>query len=189
MHSDRIDSFFPEDEHFFGTYESEPVSAQGSLAPLEFDVADVPPPTGEQLAHFNRFRRPVAGVIGALATLSVVAFAAQGARREAVNHEGTVIAPPTSAAVAKVAAITGVPHSSTPASSVARASAEPWSWAGFAASVLDLVLEPSPPSASVGNLRSPADSAAEAGLVDEFTSVVMSVCRKAPYRRSLEARW
>jgi len=149
-----------EDEHFFGSYEAERVSAEGSLT-LGFDTVEAQPPTAEQIAHFTRFRRPVAWVIAAMGSLSLVALGPgiqQNSRREVV---------------AQIGAAAAIPAAERP-------SEELWSWTEFAESAIALVLEPPRPSASVGRLPSLDDAATQASLVNDFTSSLLSMCRAAP---------
>ena len=96
---------FDEDEYFFASYDTEQASIGVSLAWQEFDEAEARVPTPEQLSHLGRFRRPVAGVVAALALLSIVAlakhgFLRHGAQRELVAHYGSAIAAPTATAIA-----------------------------------------------------------------------------------------
>ena len=100
-----MDSLPPFDEDdFFGSYDPEKAGGV-ALASLDFDAAE-PPPTPEQLAHWTRFRRPVAGVVAAMGLLSIVALGIQGSQqhgsqRELVAHYGAAIAAPTLTATTK----------------------------------------------------------------------------------------
>ena len=158
QHSKRIDSFCAEDEHFFGSYDADQVSAEESLS---LDTLGAQPPSTEQLAHFTRFRKPVAWVIAALGSLSLVALGhgmQRNSRREVAAHVGSTSAIPTAE----------------------RASAVPWSWTEFAEGALALVLEPTRPSTSGSKLGSRDDAAKQASLVNDFTSDLLSMCRDVP---------
>ncbi|HEY0469950.1 MAG TPA: hypothetical protein VGC79_37445 [Polyangiaceae bacterium] len=182
QHSIRIDSFGVEDELFFESYEAERVNGRGPL-PFEFDAVEAQPPTAEQLAHFTRFRRPVAWVMAAMGLLSLVALgqhaSQQNSRREVVAHVGSAPAV-TSAAAKNLAAVSAVPGSSVLASAAEQTSEAPWSWTALAESVIALVVEPTPPSTSGGKLCLLADSPMRASLVSDFTSALLSMCLNAP---------
>jgi|GEM_PF-3076853 len=159
QHSKRIDSFCVEDERFFGSYEAEQVSAEGSLT-LEWDTVEAQPPTAQQLAHFTRFRRPVAWVIAIMGSLSLVALGQsvqQNSRREFVAHIGSATAIPAAARISEV----------------------PWSWTEFAESEIAAVLEPTRPSTPGNKLPSLDSAAKQASLVNDFTSALLSMCRDA----------
>jgi hypothetical protein len=160
QHSKRIDSFCVEDEHFFGSYEAEPASAEGSLT-LEFDTLAARAPTAEQLAHFTRFRKPVACIIAAMGSLSLVALGQslqQNSRREVVAHIGSATALPAAE----------------------RSSQAPWSSTEFAESAIFLGLEPTRPSTSGSRLSSLDEAATQASLVNDFTSALLAMCRDVP---------
>jgi hypothetical protein len=185
QHSKLIDSFSTDDEHFFGSYDAERVNAGGSLA-LEFDTVDAAPPTTEQLAHLTRFRRPVAWVVAAMGSLSLVTLGQHGfrqnssSRREVVAHLGSPTAIRTSAATRNFAAVSALPSRSALMSSAEQASDAAWSWTELAGSAIALVLEPTQPSTSASKLPSlTADSALQATLVNDFTSELLSMCRDA----------
>ena len=161
-HSKPINSFCEEDEHFFATYEAERVSAEGPLT-REFDTVEAQPPSAEQLAHFTRFRRPVAWVVAAMGSLSLVALGQgfqQNSRRAVVGHVGSATATPAAM----------------------RTLEAPWSWPEFAESegVIALVLQPTRPSGSISKLPLLDDAATPASLVNDFTSELLSMCRDAP---------
>ena len=86
QHSELIESFGTEDEHFFGSYEAERVKAEEQRI-RELDIVETQRPTTEQLAYRNRFRRPVAWVMAAMSGLSLVALVQHGfqsSRRDVV---------------------------------------------------------------------------------------------------------
>lgn len=72
---------FDDDERFFGSYDAERAVVEGAS---EVDATGPEPPTPAQLAHLNRFRRPVAWVVAGLALFSLLALEERGARREFV---------------------------------------------------------------------------------------------------------
>ncbi|HKO47320.1 MAG TPA: hypothetical protein VJV79_06335 [Polyangiaceae bacterium] len=182
-HSIRLDSFCVEDELFFRSYEAEPVDARGSQ-PLEFDALEAQPPTAEQLAHFTRFRRPVAWVVAAMGSLSLLALGLQGSQQNsrsvAVAHMGSATAVLDSSAAKHLATVSALPGRSAFASAAERPSEAAWSWTELAESALALVLEPTPPSISGGKQSSQAEPATQATLVNDFTSSLLSMCRNAP---------
>src|SRR4051812_47130531 len=107
---------FEEDEHFFGSYEAEPVDA-GFLSAFEFD-AESEFPSAAQRAHLTRFRKPVAWGMAALASLSLVALGhglQSNSQSQLAAHSGSTIASPTSAAVAGTTQISSLPGSRSPA--------------------------------------------------------------------------
>src|SRR5439155_12473501 len=163
----RIDSFCVEDEHFFGSYEAEQVDGRESLA-LEFDAVEAQPATAEQLAYFTRFRRPVAWVMAAMRSLSLVGLAQhaaqQNSRREVVAHIGSATAVLTSAAAKGLAAVSAQPGRAAFASAAERTSEAPWSWTELAESAMALVVEPTPPSTSGDELCLLTDSTTQASL-------------------------
>ena len=183
QHSTRTDSFSKEDERFFGSYEAEQVNAIGALS-LDFDDVEVPPQTAEQLVHFTRFRRPVAWVMAAMGSLSLVALGQHGLQRSAprkvATHISSAPAVLTSAAAKDFSALSALPSSSVLASAVEQTSQAPSSRTELdeSAIALALVLEPTPRTS--GGRASPADSATEASLVNDFTSALLSMCRNAP---------
>jgi hypothetical protein len=161
-HSKRTDSFCEEDEHFFGSYEANLVNAEESPR-LEFDTVEARPPSAEQLAHFTRFRKPVAWVVAAMGSLSLVALVRgfqQNSRGEVVTH--TI--------------------SRTAISAATRTAAAPWSSSEFAEgeSPLALVLQPTRSSTSNSELPLLDHPATQASLVNDFTSALLSMCRAAP---------
>jgi hypothetical protein len=96
---------FDEDEYFFGSYDAEQASVGASPASHELGEAEAQPPSPEQLTHLARFRRPVAGVVAAMALLSIVGLVRYGslqhaAQRELVAHYGSASAAPTLSATA-----------------------------------------------------------------------------------------
>jgi len=103
-----MDSLTPfDDDDFFGSYDPEKAGGV-SLASLEFDAAEAPP-TAEQLAHWTRFRRPVAGVVAAMALLSIVALEKHGSQqhgseRELIAHYSAALAAPTLSATTAASA-------------------------------------------------------------------------------------
>lgn len=159
QHSKRIESFGIEDERFFGSYEAERISAEVALT-LEFDPVEAPTPTSEQRAHLTRFRKPVAWVMVAMSSLSLLALG-QGlqkhSRPEFATHSASVKAVPAAE----------------------RPSEAPWSWTEFAESASAVLLDPFRPSTSGSKPRSLGDTAEQASLVEDFTSELMSVCRDA----------
>jgi len=183
QHSIRIDSFCVEDELFFASYETEQVNAGRSMT-LAFDAVEAQPPTAEQRAHFTRFHRPVAWVITAMASLSLVALVQRGlqqnSRREVLAHVGPAPKVQTAAAAKKLAAVSAVPSRPAHAIAAEQTSESPWSWIGLHESVLALVREPAPPDTSAGKLSSLADSVMQASLVNDYTSALLSMCRNAP---------
>ena len=95
---DPVTSLDEDDDDFFGSYAADQASA------LDFDEMEPPPPTEQQLAHWARFRRPVALVVAGMALLSVVALGTRSARqpsyeRELITHYGSALAAPTRAAI------------------------------------------------------------------------------------------
>ena len=183
QHSIRTDSFCVEDELFFASYETQQVDAGRSMS-LAFDAVEAQPPTAEQRAHFTRFRRPVAWVIAAMASLSLVALTQRGlqqnSRREVVAHVSSAPNGLTAAAN-KLSPVSAVPSISAHAIAAEPTSeAAPWSWTGLDESALALVLEPTPPDAPAGKLSSLVDSATQASLVNDYTSALLSMCRNAP---------
>jgi hypothetical protein len=96
-----MDSLTPfDDDDFFGSYDPEKAGGV-SLASLDFDAAEAPP-TPEQLAHWKRFRRPVAGVVASMALLALVGLETHGSRqhgsqRELIAHYGAALAAPAAA--------------------------------------------------------------------------------------------
>lgn len=93
---------FDDDEDFFRRYDAERVRQSNS--DLELESAE-PPPSAEQLAHFGRFRKPVAYIFAAMSALSLTALALRGsepivpapiARRELVARYAAALpaAPP-----------------------------------------------------------------------------------------------
>jgi len=182
QHSIRIDSFCEEDELFFRSCEAEQVGSEGSVT-LEFDAIEAHPTTAEQLAHFTRFRRPVAWILAAMGSLSLVALGQHGFQqisRGEVAHIGSTTAIRTSAAAKNIASASAVPGSSVLLSAVERTSEAPWSWTELAESAIALVLEPTRPRTSGSKLSLQADSATQASLVNDFTSALLSICRNAP---------
>jgi hypothetical protein len=178
----RIDSFCAEDELFFGTYKAEQANGGGSL-PLEVDAAEAELPTAEQLAHFTRFRRPVAWVIAAMGSLSLVALgqhASQQSSRRVFAQTGSATAVLTSAAAKNLAAVPAAAGRLVFASAAERTSEAPWSWIELDESVIALAVEPTPPSTSGGTLSLLVDSPTQASLVNDFTSALLSMCRNAP---------
>ena len=161
-HSKRNDSFCEQEEHFFGSYLAEQVSAEGSLT-LESDTVEARAPSAQQLAHFTRFRRPVAWVIAAMGSLSLVALG----RSLQQNSRGEVVA---------------LMGSSPAIPAATRISEAPESWSGFAESesASALMLQPTPPSASNSKPYLLNDAATQAYLVTDFTSALLSMCRDAP---------
>jgi hypothetical protein len=160
QHSKRMDSFCEEDEHFFDSYEAERVSGEAFLT-FEFDTAEARPPTTDQLAHFTRFRRPVAWLIAAMGSLSLVALG--HSLQRSPRHEPVV-------------------HSSSARAirATARTSETPWSWTELTDSALALVLESTQPGTSGNCQPSPDYAAKQANLVNEFTSSLLCMCRDAP---------
>jgi hypothetical protein len=181
-----IDSFSAEDELFFGSYEAEQVNARGSLT-LEFDALEVSPQTAEQLTHITRFRRPVAWVMAAMGSLSLVALGQHGfrhdSRREVVAQIGSAPAVLTSAAAKNLAAVSALPGRSVLASAAEQTSEAPSSWTELVESAIALALEPTPPRTSRGKLSSLANSATQASSVNDFTSALLSMCRTRPPRK------
>lgn len=186
QHSERIDSFHAEEEHFFGSYEAERVNAERSTT-LELDSAEARPPSAEDLARFNRFRRPVAWVMAAMGSLSLVALGQHGfqqpSRGEVVAHIGSATAIATPAAANNPGAAAGAGRKSAWASAAEPTTQVPWSWTELAESALAVVLEPAPSATLARTLPSPAESATwamQASLVNDFTSELLSMCREAP---------
>jgi hypothetical protein len=172
-----------EDEHFFGSYEGGPVHAEESLAP-EFDSVEAQPPSAEQVAHFTRFRKPVAWIMAAMGSLSLVALGQhvfqQNSRRDLVAHVGSTTAIRTAAAAKSFASASAMPGRSVLVSAVERPSEAPGSWTELAESALAFVLEPARPSTSGSKLHSLAAAPAmQANLVNDFTSELLSICRDA----------
>lgn len=186
QHSKLIDSFSTEDEHFFRSYEAEPVDAEGPLT-LEFDPVGAQRSTTERLAHLTRFRRPVAWVTAAMGLLSLVALGQRGlqqnSRREVASHVGSASALPTSTAAMNFASVSAVPARSVFASAAEPTSEAPWSWTELAERALALVLEPTRPRTSGSELpwlATQATQATQASLVNDFTSDLLSMCRDVP---------
>ena len=183
QHSIPLDSFCAEDELFFGSYEAEPVNGTGALTP-ELNDVEARLPTAAQLAHFSRFRRPVAWVVAAMSSLSLVALAVHGSRqssrRELAAQVGSASAVVTPAAANHLAALSALPGRSVFARAAEQTSDLPWSWSELAESALALVVEPTPPSASAGKQSLLAASATQASQVNDFTSALLSMCRNAP---------
>ena len=189
QHAKLTESFSMEDEHFFGSYEAEAGYAEGALAPA-FDGVESAPPSAEQVAHLNRFRRPIAWVMAAMGSLSLVALGQhvyrQNSRREVVAQVGPASTLPISAAAKHHASLSAVPSRSVFASAAERTSEASWSWTDLAENALALVLEPTGLRASAGELPSLADSATsttpalQAKLVNDFTSELLSMCRDVP---------
>jgi len=93
-----------DDDFFFGSYDADGASGQASHDSFEFD-ASLQPPSPEQRAHLERFRRPVAGIVGGMALLSIIALGvhgsqASGSQRQLVAHYGSSLAAPTVTATA-----------------------------------------------------------------------------------------
>ena len=97
---------FEDDERlFFASYEAEqgpggsslPLLAHHALEAVE--ASEEEPPTHEELAHFTRFRRPVAYAVGTLALFSVVALGQLSPpprpQRKLVAHYHAAVAAPT----------------------------------------------------------------------------------------------
>ena len=180
------DSFSIEDEHFFRSYEAEPVNTEGLLT-LEFEAVDDRPPTLEQLAHLTRFRRPVAWIMAAMGSLSLLALGQHGvrqnSRREVVAHIASATAIRTSVAAESFASVSAMPGSSIFVRAAERTSETPWSWTELAESAIALVLEPQRPDTSGSKLPSRADSARsamQASLVNDYASELLAICRAAP---------
>lgn len=185
QHPKLTDAFCAEDEHFFGSYEAERVDAGGSLT-LEFDGSEPQPPSAEQVAHFTRFRRPVAWVMAAMGSLSLVALGQHGfqqnSRREVVAHIGSATATRSPAAAENFAPASAVPSGSILVGAEERTSDASWSWTELAESAMALVLEPTRSRSSDSELTPLADSATpamQASLVNDFTSELLSMCRDA----------
>jgi hypothetical protein len=183
QHSIRVDSFCAEDELFFGSYQAEPVKGEGSLT-LEFDALEVQPPNAEQLAHFTRFRKPVAWVIAAMGLLSLAALGQHGvqqsSQREVVAYSGSASAVVAPVAAENLATLSALRGGSVFASAAEQTSEAPWSWSELIESTIALVVEPTPPSTSGVTLSSLADSGTQASQVNDFTSALLAMCRNAP---------
>lgn len=112
---------FDDDEHddFFRRHDAE--DARQSHAAFESEPTEPSAPTPEQLAHFGRFRKPVALIVGAMSVLSVAGLAlrrsehallpeAPRAHRGLVAHYGAALtAPPPAASSAPVAPAVAAP--------------------------------------------------------------------------------
>ena len=188
QHSKLVDSFSNQDEHFFGSYEAERVSAEGSLT-IEFDSLEPNPPSPEQAAHFDRFRRPVAGILAAMGALSLVALGQHGFQRNSrgnvVGHvASTTAAIPATAEAEAFSSASAVAGRTIPASAVERTSEGSSSWTELTESAVAFVFdEPTKSRASGSQQPSLADStnlAMQASSVNEFTSELLSMCRCAP---------
>jgi hypothetical protein len=181
---------FDEDEYFFASYDTEQASIGVSLAWQEFDEAEARVPTPEQLSHLGRFRRPVAGVVAALALLSIVAlakhgFLRHGAQRELVAHYGSAIAAPTATAIA------GATVEQTAVVDDASSVLVPDAWSTFldeatsafvqVASVANAaaptaVSETAPALGTAGRETTLAEISTQPGPVRAFISVLTAMC-------------
>jgi len=88
-----------DDEHFFESYQAEKAAVDSAH---ELDEAEHQPPTPEQLAHRNRFRKPVAWAVVGLTLFSALALEEHGAQREYVAHLSAARPTPEPAAPAAI---------------------------------------------------------------------------------------
>lgn len=79
-----------DDEHFFGSYQAE----RAAVDDAQDDEAEHQLPTPEQLAHRNRFRKPVAWAVVGLTLFSLLALEEHGAQREYVAHLSAALPAP-----------------------------------------------------------------------------------------------
>lgn len=183
-HSQLIDSFCLEDEHFFQSYEAERVHAEESLT-LECDTVEAQGPTTEQLAHLSRFHRPVAWIMAAMGALSLVALGQHGFHNSRLDGVAPIALAPamrTSVAAENTSSASTLPGKSVFESAGERTSDDLWSWTEFAEDAIAFVLQPTPPRASSREL--PALAASEtarmqATQINDFTSELLSMCREA----------
>jgi hypothetical protein len=110
--------FDEEHEDFFRAYDAE--RASHSLATFEPDEPEPAPPSPEQLAHFARFRKPVALFLGAMAVLSLTALGLRSsqhgfsapttahAQRTLVAHYASAI--PAAAPLASAGGVLAAPY-------------------------------------------------------------------------------
>ena len=180
QHWQGIDSFCKEEEHFFGSYEAEGVNAERSPT-LELDSVEAQRPTAEQLAHFTRFRRPVAWVMAAMGSLSLAALGQHAfqhdSRRELVAHARSATAVPTSASARDLARVSALPRGAVFAGAAQQTAEAPGSWIELAENAIALVFESTPASPSSSKLPSLTDSAPSPRLVNDFTSALLAMCR------------
>ncbi|HYQ43148.1 MAG TPA: hypothetical protein VER11_14305 [Polyangiaceae bacterium] len=97
-----------DDEHFFGSYEAERAAVDSAHEPED---AEPRPPSPEQLAHLNRFRKPVAWAVAGLTLFSLLALEEHGAQREYVAHLSASL--PAPEPVAPTAALPEEPADAT----------------------------------------------------------------------------
>jgi len=87
-----------DDEHFFGSYQAE----RAAVDDAHDDEAGLQPPTPEQLAHRNRFRKPVAWAVAGLTLFSLLALEEHGAQREYVAQLSAALPAPEPVAPAAI---------------------------------------------------------------------------------------